>query len=139
MVPITNFPDIRNRCAIHLKDSGSVMVIPRENDLVRFYIQLKEVERDPATKTDNKKFTGNVDDTQAKTKGRIDRSKITPELILKQAQKIFEPYTLEMTDLSWYTGYQIDKELVPTFPNLIIVFSLLVMLVILILLKLAKE
>ena len=27
MVPITNFPDIRNRCAIHLKDSGSVMVI----------------------------------------------------------------------------------------------------------------
>ena len=43
MVPITNFPDIRNRCAIHLKDSGSVMVIPRENDLVRFYIQLKEL------------------------------------------------------------------------------------------------
>ena len=58
MVPITNFPDIRNRCAIHLKDSGSVMVIPRENDLVRFYIQLKEVERDPATKTDNKNLLG---------------------------------------------------------------------------------
>ena len=35
MVPITNFPDIRNRCAIHLKASGSVMVIPRENDLVK--------------------------------------------------------------------------------------------------------
>ncbi|KGU20721.1 hypothetical protein MGK_06133 [Candida albicans P57055] len=115
MVPITNFPDIRNRCAIHSKDSGSVMVIPRENDLVRFYIQLKEVERDPATKTDNKKFTGNVDDTQAKTKGRIDRSKITPELILKQAQKIFEPYTLEMTDLSWYTGYQIGQRVSPQF------------------------
>ena len=115
MVPITNFPDIRNRCAIHLKDSGSVMVIPRENDLVRFYIQLKEVERDPATKTDNKQFNGNVDDTKAKTKGRIDRSKITPELILKQAQKIFEPYTLEMTDLSWYTGYQIGQRVSPQF------------------------
>ena len=115
MVPITNFPDIRNRCAIHLKDSGSVMVIPRENDLVRFYIQLKEVERDPATKADDKQFNGNVDDTKAKTKGRIDRSKITPESILKQAQEIFKPYTIEMTDLSWYTGYQIGQRISPQF------------------------
>ncbi|RLV92355.1 hypothetical protein JA1_003193 [Spathaspora sp. JA1] len=115
MVPITNFPDIRSRCAIHSKDSGSVMIIPRENDLVRFYIQLKEVERDPNTKTESREFTGNVDDKNAKSKGRIDRSKITPELILKQAQKILAPYTLEMTDLDWFTGYQIGQRVSPNF------------------------
>ena len=114
------------------------MVIPRENDLVRFYIQLKEVERDPATKADDKQFNGNVDDTKAKTKGRIDRSKITPESILKQAQEIFKPYTIEMTDLSWYTGYQIGQELVHSFLSKT-VFSFLAMHAILILLKLAKE
>ncbi|KAL4910070.1 hypothetical protein BDW74DRAFT_186316 [Aspergillus multicolor] len=33
MVPITDFPDIRMRCAIHSADSGSIMVIPRENKI----------------------------------------------------------------------------------------------------------
>lgn len=41
-VPHSNFPDIRSRCAIHSAESGSVMIIPRENGLVRFYIQLQE-------------------------------------------------------------------------------------------------
>ncbi|RCK58912.1 Phenol 2-monooxygenase [Candida viswanathii] len=114
ITPITNFPDIRNRCAIHSKDSGSIMVIPRENDLVRFYIQLNEVERDPETKGQSNEFSGTVAERKA-SKGRIDRSKITPESILKQAQEIFKPYTLEMTDLRWYTGYQIGQRVSPSF------------------------
>lgn len=40
IIPITDFPDIRMRCAIHSASSGSVMVIPRESKLVRLYIQL---------------------------------------------------------------------------------------------------
>ncbi|KAI5957106.1 hypothetical protein KGF54_000034 [Candida jiufengensis] len=115
IVPITNFPDIRSRCAIHSKDNGSMMIIPRENDLVRFYIQLKEVERDPSTSTDKREFMGNCDDKTATTKGRVDRSKITPEVILKQAQSILKPYTLEMCNLSWFTGYQIGQRVTPTF------------------------
>ncbi|KAL6454301.1 LOW QUALITY PROTEIN: Phenol hydroxylase [Candida maltosa Xu316] len=113
MVPITNFPDIRSRCAIHSKDSGSMMVIPRENDLVRLYIQLKEVERDPGTANEERPFSAT--DKHVKTKGRIDRSKITPESILKQAQNILKPFSFEMTDLSWYTGYQIGQRVSPKF------------------------
>lgn len=30
-IPITDFPDIRTRCAIHSEDCGSIMVIPRED------------------------------------------------------------------------------------------------------------
>lgn len=45
IVPITDFPDIRMRCAIHSASEGSVMVIPRENKLVRLYIQLTRIER----------------------------------------------------------------------------------------------
>jgi len=37
--------DIRMRCAIHSANSGSVMVIPRENKLVRLYIQLTTTEK----------------------------------------------------------------------------------------------
>ena len=40
-VPVSNFPDIRNRCLIH-SHSGSMMIIPRERDIVRLYTQLSE-------------------------------------------------------------------------------------------------
>ncbi|PTD02421.1 Phenol 2-monooxygenase [Fusarium culmorum] len=37
IVPITDFPDIRQRCAIHSASLGSVMVIPRENKFSRLF------------------------------------------------------------------------------------------------------
>ena len=114
MVPLTNFPDIRKRGAIHSKDSGSIMIIPRENDIVRLYIQLNEIERDPETKNASE-FGGGIEDKTAKSKGRVDRSKITPEVILKTAQKSFSPFEFEITDLSWFTGYQIGQRVSPSF------------------------
>ena len=64
------------RCAIHSAESGSVMVIPREKKLVRLYIQLTEV---------------------SKNGGQVDRSTITPSIILQAAQKIMSPYKLSYT------------------------------------------
>ncbi|KAL3461616.1 thioredoxin-like protein [Aspergillus heterothallicus] len=74
IVPIADFPDIRMRCAIDSAESGSVMVIPRENKLVRLYVQ----------------FT-----TTAYNGGkRADRSKINPDVIIQAAQKIMAPYKI---------------------------------------------
>ena len=83
---LTSLADIRMRCAIHSANSGSVMVIPRENKLVRLYIQLTEVN---------------------KAGGQVDRSKITPEMILKSAQKILSPYKLTYNYCDWWTAYQV--------------------------------
>lgn len=63
------------------------MVIPRENKLVRFYIQLTEIKPDAS--------------------GRADRSKITPDLIIKAAQKIISPYKLTYEYCDWWTAYQV--------------------------------
>lgn len=95
VIPITDFPDIRMRCAIHSAESGSLMVIPRENKLVRLYIQLKEVVPD--------------------TSGRADRSKITPELIFSAAQKILAPYKLDYEYCDWWTAYQIGQRVGTNF------------------------
>jgi phenol 2-monooxygenase len=95
IVPITNFPDIRNRCAIHSAEDGSVMVIPREGALVRFYIQMKEIDRS--------------------ADGRVDRAKITPEKILAQCQKIIAPYTITYEEIQWFTAYQIGQRVVDNF------------------------
>ncbi|KAI5962906.1 hypothetical protein KGF57_001346 [Candida theae] len=109
IVPITDFPDIRSRCAIHSKDSGSMMIIPRENDICRLYIQLKEVAREE----DGSEGAGA--DGGAKSKGRIDRSKITPESIVRQAKEIIQPFNLDATDVSWFTGYQIGQRVATGF------------------------
>lgn len=89
VIPITDFPDIRMRCAIHSASSGSLMVIPRENKLVRLYIQL--------TTTDG---SGG---------GKVDRSKINPAVILTSAQRILHPYKLTYRYCDWWTAYQIGQ------------------------------
>lgn len=114
MIPSTDFPDIRNRCAIHLSDSGSVMVIPREHGLVRLYTQLKDVARDSSQKQASE-FGLNVTDAKIATAGRVDRSKITPDLILNTARKIMHPYKMEFLDIEWYTGYQIGQRVSDSF------------------------
>ena len=87
IIPITDFPDIRMRCAIHSANSGSLMVIPRENKLVRLYIQLTTTEK-----------TGEGG-------SKADRSKINPEVILQSAQRILAPYKLTYRVLDWVSKF----------------------------------
>ncbi|KAI0842791.1 putative phenol 2-monooxygenase [Hypoxylon sp. FL0890] len=95
VIPLTDFPDIRMRCAIHSAENGSLMIIPRENKMVRLYIQLKEVTPDAS--------------------GRADRSKITPDLILSAAQKILSPYKIDYEYCDWWTAYQIGQRVGTSF------------------------
>ncbi|KAM0410843.1 hypothetical protein ACHAPD_010656 [Fusarium lateritium] len=97
IIPKTDFPDIRMRCAIHSAENGSLMVIPRENKLVRLYIQLKEVTPDAS--------------------GRADRSKISPDIIFKAAQKIVHPYKLDYEYCDWWTAYQIGQRVGTAFDS----------------------
>ncbi|GJC91669.1 FAD binding domain-containing protein [Colletotrichum higginsianum] len=92
--------DIRSRTVIH-STSGALMIIPRENRLVRLYIQLKEVSAGG---------------------GRVDRSQITPDFIFKSAQKIFGPYKLEYHYCDWWTAYQIGQRTGDHFSKLDRVF-----------------
>lgn len=68
------------------------MIIPREDSLVRIYCQLSTM--------------------VISNNGRFDRSSITPDTILKAAQKIMKPYKLEFRHRDWWTVYQVsEKEL----------------------------
>ena len=60
----SNFPDVRNSVAIQ-STSGSSMLIPRENDKTRLYIQLLDEDMvDPTT-------------------GRVDKSHVNPQKIIE--------------------------------------------------------
>jgi phenol 2-monooxygenase len=72
------------------------MIIPREGDKIRVYIQLSDTDAvDPAT-------------------GRIDLGRYGPERLLDVAKRTFQPYTIDAVPdkIEWWTIYQ-SKE--PTF------------------------
>ncbi|KAK3381032.1 phenol 2-monooxygenase [Podospora didyma] len=116
IVPVTDFPDIRKRCSIHSKDGGSIMVIPRENGIVRLYIQLEGVanEADEATNVADDSTPSTATNGEKK-KARVDRSKLTSEHILATAQNIFKPYSLEVAEMHWFTAYQIGQRVATHF------------------------
>ncbi|KAL8708121.1 MAG: hypothetical protein Q9220_006975 [cf. Caloplaca sp. 1 TL-2023] len=89
IIPLTDFPDIRSRCAIHSAESGTIMIIPREDRLVRIYCQLSTMTLD--------------------SDGRFDRKSVTPDTILHAAQRILRPYKLDYKHRDWWTVYQIGQ------------------------------
>jgi 2-polyprenyl-6-methoxyphenol hydroxylase-like FAD-dependent oxidoreductase len=98
----TNFPDIKvsghccysvhpNRClqmkcTIH-SEHGSIMVIPRENNMVRLYIQI-------ASSTD---------------KDWNPRKTATEEEVQESAKRILQPYDIEWERVEWYSVYPIGQ------------------------------
>ncbi|KAF7919723.1 uncharacterized protein EAE97_011641 [Botrytis byssoidea] len=82
----TDFPDIKMKCTIH-SDFGSIMVIPRENNMVRLYIQI-------ASSTD---------------KDWNPRKTATEEEVQASAKKILQPYNIEWERVEWYSVYPIGQ------------------------------
>ncbi|KIM53930.1 hypothetical protein SCLCIDRAFT_1222455 [Scleroderma citrinum Foug A] len=97
MVPDTNFPDIRNRTAIH-STNGSCMIIPREDDKIRLYVQLLDHDVvDPGT-------------------GRVDKTRMNPERVIEAAKKILHPFYIRpLTDVEWWTTYIISQRVASTY------------------------
>lgn len=78
--------------SIHSAEHGLLYVVPRENKLVRFYVQLDEVKPDQRS-------------------GRVDPSSITPKLIVEAARKIMTPYKLSYKYCEWFTAYQVGRRM----------------------------
>ncbi|GAA5892395.1 hypothetical protein JCM6882_003659 [Rhodosporidiobolus microsporus] len=92
----TDFPDIMSKCLIHSKADGSIMVIPREEGLVRLYVQL-QAEAGP--------------DGKQKHYGRDASEDICKE----RARKIFEPFKLEFGKTAWFSVYQIGQRIASNY------------------------
>ncbi|MCJ1375608.1 hypothetical protein MMC20_006845, partial [Loxospora ochrophaea] len=74
------------KCTIH-SDHGSIMIIPRENNLVRLYIQI-------ASSTD---------------KDWNPRKQASTEEVQASAKRILSPYYIEWERVEWYSVYPIGQ------------------------------
>jgi phenol 2-monooxygenase (NADPH) len=93
VLAVTDFPDVRVKCAISSADQGNILIIPREGGyLVRFYIELDEVEM-------------------------LDNRSVTPEELAKVANRILHPYSVEVKDVGWWSVYEIGQRLCDKFDD----------------------
>ena len=93
---VTDFPDIRKKAVIS-SDAGSIILIPREGGyLVRLYVDLGAV---PEGDTDFRK-------------------RITVEQITESANKILDPYSIEVRDVAWWSIYEVGQRIADGFDNL---------------------
>ncbi|EGI77614.1 FAD-binding monooxygenase [Hylemonella gracilis] len=89
VLPLTDFPDIRHKVAIQ-SNEGSLMIIPREGGhLVRFYVEMDKLGEDE----------------------RVAQKQITVEQLIGAAQRIFQPHTLEVKEVAWWSVYEIGHRI----------------------------
>lgn len=96
VLAVTDFPDIRLKCAIQSGSGGSILHIPREGGhLFRMYVDLGEVAED-----DNGKVrTTSVDQ------------------IIAQANEILHPYTLDVKNVAWHSVYEVGHRVTDRFDD----------------------
>ncbi|WP_309710429.1 FAD-binding monooxygenase [Pseudolysinimonas sp.] len=95
VLAVTDFPDIRMKCAIQ-STSGSILLIPREGGhLFRMYVDLGEVEE------------GREKTVRATT---IDQ-------VIAKANDILHPYHLDVKNVAWNSVYEVGHRLTSRFDN----------------------
>ncbi len=98
VLAVTDFPDIRMKCAIQSGSGGSILLIPREGGhLFRMYVDLGVVPADDA--------------------GAVRSTSI--EQIIEKANAILHPYTLDVRNVAWHSVYEVGHRLTDRFDDVL--------------------
>jgi len=90
VLAVTNFPDIRIKCAVQSANGGNLLIIPREGGyLVRIYVELDKLNEDE----------------------RVTSRNIMVDHIIAAAQRILHPYTLAVKEVPWWSVYEIGQRI----------------------------
>ncbi|KAI0156237.1 FAD binding domain-containing protein [Pestalotiopsis sp. NC0098] len=84
----TDFPDIWSKSVIFSEEHGSILVIPRERNMTRFYIEMKET-------------------ASSKDLGQ--------EYVMARAKAILSPYKVEWKSVEWFGKYQVAQKVASKF------------------------
>jgi phenol 2-monooxygenase (NADPH) len=84
----TDFPDIWSKTVVYSEEHGSVLIIPRERNLTRFYIEVKN-----------------------------QQSSVDEQFVMDQARKIMSPYSLEWLSVEWFGNYRVTQRVAARFSD----------------------
>ncbi len=92
----TDFPDIRLKSLIHSNNEGNMLIIPREGGyMVRLYIELDKLRENE----------------------RVARDQMTPEVLIAAANRIMQPYTIDVKEVAWWSVYEIGQRITTAFDD----------------------
>jgi len=95
VLAVTDFPDIRTKCAIQSGAGGNILLIPREGGhLFRMYVDLGEVP----------------------SGGGAVRA-TTIEQIIDKANAIMHPYRLDVRNVAWHSVYEVGHRVTDRFDD----------------------
>ncbi|MEO6031719.1 MAG: FAD-binding monooxygenase [Burkholderiaceae bacterium] len=90
MLAVTDFPDIRYKAAVQSAHNGNLLVSPREGGyLVRLYVEMDKLADEE----------------------RVAARNITVDHVIKAAQRILHPYTLDVKEVPWWSVYEIGQRI----------------------------
>ncbi|MHB0774931.1 FAD-binding monooxygenase [Halomonas sp. WWR20] len=96
VLAVTDFPDIRTKCAIQSGSGGSILLIPREGGyLFRMYVDLGEVPAEGSSAVRNTPIEG----------------------IIAKANEIMHPYTIDVRNVAWHSVYEVGHRLSDRFDD----------------------
>ncbi|KAF5505024.1 Phenol hydroxylase [Colletotrichum siamense] len=86
----TDFPDIWSKTVVFSEQHGSILIIPRERNMTRFYIEMKA-------------------STTSKNLGE--------EYVMEQAKLILAPYSVNWRSVEWFGNYQVAQRVAARFTD----------------------
>lgn len=96
ILAVTDFPDIRKKCAIQSHENGSILLIPREGGhLFRMYVDLGDV---------------------AENDNHAVRQTPLADIIAK-ANAILHPYQLDVKNVAWWSVYEVGHRVTDKFDD----------------------
>ncbi|MBR1212258.1 FAD-binding monooxygenase [Bradyrhizobium sp. JYMT SZCCT0180] len=96
VLAVTDFPDVRFKSLIQSANHGSIIIIPREGGyLFRLYIELDKLDAGE----------------------RVSDRNITSDDLIAAARRIFNPYSLDVKEVPWWSVYEIGQRLCDKFDD----------------------
>jgi 2-polyprenyl-6-methoxyphenol hydroxylase-like FAD-dependent oxidoreductase len=87
---LTDFPDIWSKTLVYSQEYGSILIIPRERNMTRFYIELK-------------------------SSPKSDKRELGQDFVMQRAKDIMAPFKVDWKYIEWFGRYQIGQRVAGRF------------------------
>ena len=92
----TDFPDVRQKCLITSAQEGNILILPREGGyLFRMYVELDKLNPDE----------------------RVATRGFTADDMIAAANRIMQPYTIDVKEVVWWSIYEIGHRMTDRFDD----------------------
>ncbi|KAK4156947.1 FAD binding domain-containing protein [Chaetomidium leptoderma] len=87
---VTDFPDIWSKSLVFSQEHGSILIVPRERNMTRFYIELK-------------------------SNPKADKNQLDQAFVMQRAKDIMAPFEVGWKYIEWFGRYQVGQRVASRF------------------------